>query len=323
MNLSLDLLIPTYNRAGLLNLCLESVMKARIPSGLKVTVYIVDNNSTDGTSEIAKSFPFQYLFVPRPGKSAAINEALSQSDSQLVGFIDDDEQIDPSWFEVVYREFIDSSDLGFIGGPYLGNFESPQPDWTPDRYSGAIGANDKAVYTIRQPYCVGKTGMLMGGNSVIRRYALNQVLPYPETLGKIGNVIRSGEDEVIYHRLLKAGIKGMYVPDLVIYHWIPSARMSKKYYRKWVLGRGIAQGAQLKHRTFTEASLFGVPRYRFGVALKALYRLCSRSDRERFAAQLDIIDCFAVLYGFHFESLKVSDHQTTAVTSDNEVAART
>src|SRR6185312_14939485 len=122
----------------------------------------------------------------------------------------------------------------------------------------------------RQQYAAGKTGMLQGGNSVIRRSVLNQVLPYPETLGKIGSKIRSGEDEAIYHRMLKQRIKRLVIPDLIIHHWIPAERLTKKYYRQWVVGRGIAQGSLLRERPFTEASLFGVPRYRFRVAIQSL-----------------------------------------------------
>jgi glucosyl-dolichyl phosphate glucuronosyltransferase len=309
--MKLDILIPTHNRSDLLRQCLDSVLKAHIPSSLEVTVLVVDNRSTDNTKEVVQSYlasgdPIvKYLFVGRPGKSAALNDALNQSDAELVGFLDDDEQIDSTWFDVVHREFSSDADLDFIGGPYLGNFEQQPPHWLPDTYNGAIGVIVRPeinnVFPKRQQYAKGVTGMLMGGNAVIRKTALHQVLPYPETLGKIGNRIRSGMDEVIYHRLLAAGIKGVVVPDLVIYHWIPVSRMTKRYYRKWVTGRGISHGAQLRHRSFNEASLFGVPRYRFKLAAKSLMTMfLHRSPKQRFTAQLDILDCFSVLYGFHF-----------------------
>lgn len=309
--MKLDILIPTHNRAGLLQQCLDSVLNAGIPSDLEITVLVVDNRSTDNTKEVVQSYLannhpiIKYLFVGRPGKSAAVNDALKQSTAELVGFIDDDEQLDPTWFEVVYREFSSDTELGFIGGPYLGNFEQQPPDWLPDTYNGAVAVivrpETNNVFPKRQQYAKGITGMLMGGNAVIRKAALNQVLPYPESLGKIGNKIRSGMDEVIYHRLLAVGIRGIVVPDLIIYHWVPISRMTKRYYRKWVIGHGIAHGAQLRHRSFSEASLLGVPRYRFKIAARSLMIMfLHRSQKRRFTAQLDILDCFSVLYGFHF-----------------------
>jgi glycosyltransferase involved in cell wall biosynthesis len=307
--MNLDLIIPTHNRSGLLANCLDSVLKATIPFGLNVTVYVVDNNSTDNTKAVAQSYAdwgIRYIFVGRPGKSAALNDVLDQSDGELVGFIDDDEQIDSTWFEVAYREFKSAPDLGFIGGPYLGNFEEQPPHWLPDSYNGAVGViirpETNNVLPKRQQYDKDGTKILMGGNAIIRRSVLNQVLPYPETLGKIGNKIRSGEDEVIYHRMLELGIKGMLIPDLIIHHWVPSSRLTKGYYRRWVVGRGIAQGSQLRERSFSEASLFGVPRYRFMIAVKSLFAMTHPSHRKRFTAQLNILDCVSVLYGFHFES---------------------
>ena len=41
----------------------------------------------------------------------------------------------------------------------------------------------------------------------------------------------------------------MIVPDLIIYHWIPTERLTKRYYRKWVIGRGISMGWQIRDRS--------------------------------------------------------------------------
>src|ERR1700688_1794981 len=104
--MDLDLIIPTHNRAGLLQKCLDSVGRAVRPNGFNVTVFVVDNNSTDYTKEIAQTFltdppgarhdlKFKYVFVPRAGKSAALNESLAETSADLIGLIDDDEELDP------------------------------------------------------------------------------------------------------------------------------------------------------------------------------------------------------------------------------------
>ena len=183
-----------------------------MPATMTLSVLVVDNNSTDDTAQVVSDFikesklPIRSLFVARPGKSAALNDALSQTDGELVGLIDDDEEIDPSWVAVVHREFLENPDLDFIGGPYHPNWEIPAPAWLPKDFDGAICSIPN---TKRERFCTWDyetntgSGMLMGGNAVIRRPILNKVLPYPEFLGKIAEKIRSGEDEVIYHRLLR------------------------------------------------------------------------------------------------------------------------
>lgn len=302
--MDLDLIIPTYNRAPLLKRCLASVALAARPRDLKISVIVVDNNSGDNTRQVVQSFARQedlavtYIFVSRPGKSAALNDALAQTNGEFVGFIDDDEQLNPSWFEVAYREFSHSAQIDFVGGPYVPNWERAAPDWLPASYPGAIGI---VLRPERVPFSEQFDGMLMGGNAIIRRSTLQRVLPYPERLGKIGKKIRSGEDEVIYHRLLDIGARGMVVPDMVVHHWIPADRLTKKHFRKWVIGRGISIGSQIRERGLRSAGLFGIPRYQFGAAVRAIRpALTGRSERDRFAAQLSILDCLSTLYGRHF-----------------------
>ena len=302
--MDLDLIIPTYNRAHLLQRTLESVLRATQPLGLRVNVIVVDNNSSDNTREIAQSFlgqssvRIQYLFVGRAGKSAALNDSLAQTHATLVGLIDDDEELDPHWFEVALREFTADPTLEYIGGPYMPNWEQAPPAWLPMAYNGIIGIvprPDRVAFSSRF------NGMLMGGNTVIRRSTLARALPYPEHLGKIGAKIRSGEDEVIYHRLLDLGAKGLVVPDLIIHHWIPAARLSRKYFRKWIVGRGLSMGSQIRERGIIEPALFGIPRYKYRAAARGLVSMfTAATPQDRFTAQLDILDCFATLCGRYF-----------------------
>jgi glycosyltransferase involved in cell wall biosynthesis len=302
--MTLDLIIATYNRAALLQACLESVVAASRPDGLSITVIVVDNNSKDNTRQIAESFhsqpglTFRYIFVGRPGKSAALNEAIAQTSGEIIGLIDDDEQLDTAWFQVVYREFSGDAKLDYIGGPYRPNWESSPPSWLPQSFLGAIGIvnrNERATFS------PSFEGMLMGGNAAIRRTVLEKALPYPEHLGKIGKRIRSGEDEVIYHRLLEQGAYGLVIPDMVILHWIPAERLTRKYFRKWAFGRGISIGSQLRERGFKGPSLLGIPRPTIGISLRSIARLfLGRTPTERFTAQLLILDCAGTLYGRYF-----------------------
>lgn len=124
--------------------------------------------------------------------------------------------------------------------------------------------------------------------------------PIPEKLGKIENRIRSGQDEAIHHRLLKIGARGISVPDLIIYHWIPASRLTKQYYRRWALSRGIGEGYQLRERGFSQPSLLGIPRFKFGDALRgARSILTATSPHQRLLGELAVRDCIGILYGRH------------------------
>lgn len=303
--MDLTLIIPTFNRSRLLCECLNSVFRAARPENMNITVVVVDNNSSDNTKEAVQPFlkrgdlACKYLFVGRQGRSAALNDAIAQTNSELVGIIDDDEQMDPAWFEVAYREFTADPALDFIGGQCCPNWEIPAPDWLPQAYSGAVQI---VLRPERVEFTPEWDEILMGGNAVIRRSTLQKVLPYPEQLGKKGNkILLGGEDEAIHHRLLELGARGVNVPDLVIHHWIPAERLTKSYFRKWAIGGGISIGFMLRERGFSEPSMLCIPRYTIGKAVRSLkVILLPRSQTDRFAAQLHILFCLATLYGRHF-----------------------
>jgi hypothetical protein len=68
--------------------------------------------------------------------------------------------------------------------------------------------------------------MLMGGNAVVKRSALETVGLYNTSLGRTDKGLLSCEDEDMFHRLLANGFNGMYVPDFFIYHYVPRERMT-------------------------------------------------------------------------------------------------
>ena len=99
----LDVIVPTYNRHELLKLTLQSLLLADIPAGLTVGVTVVDNNSKDQTLQAVESFKesfsgrLNYIFERKQGRSPALNAGIAATNGELVGMIDDDEEIDRSW----------------------------------------------------------------------------------------------------------------------------------------------------------------------------------------------------------------------------------
>ena len=271
----LDVVVPTYNRSHLLRKALESLLKASVPSGLEVSILVVDNNSPDDTAAVVQALksqsgpPIQYVREHKQGLSHARNAGIAAGTGELIGFIDDDEEVDEFWYEVIAREFADPA-TQFIGGPYLPNWVTPVPDWLPPGYHAAIGAIPPKP---RSRFGKEFGANLMGGNAVIRRDVFSTVGTYAPHLGRSNKGLLSEEDAELYRRLEKAGIQGIYVPDLVIYHYIAPDRLTRQYHRRWVLWRAVSQG--LLDRTIPESVpyLAGVPRYRFGKVLRALWMM--------------------------------------------------
>ena len=140
----LDVIIPTYNRQNLLPLALNSLFTAEIPAGLEVSITVVDNNSTDETRHVIDSFRerfgerLNYCFEPQQGRSHALNAGIRLTSGDLVGIIDDDEEIDPNWYKTAFEK-LSSGQLDFIGGPYVPRWSIPPPEWLPPDYGSVVG----------------------------------------------------------------------------------------------------------------------------------------------------------------------------------------
>ncbi len=317
----LDVLVATHNRAPLLRRTIASFARARIPDGMRVTIIVVDNNSTDGTRELIASLTpefdqrLQYVFEGRTGKSHALNAGLAVATSELVGMIDDDEEVDAGWFEEVERAFADPA-LDFITGPYVPRWEAPPPAWMPYRPSSVVGWVDGGpdVRTFGHDY----TGVLMGGNAVIRLALLRAIGGYDPELGPTASRrLGSCEDEDVQRRLTAAGARGEYRPGLIIHHFIPAARLTRDYHRRWYFEHGISQGLLARASPTGVPHLFGVPRYRIGrvarAALRALPGMLGvgplRTPAARFDARMDAVDLAGFWYGkFRFREAPRTSH---------------
>ena len=255
--MTLDLVVPTYNREKLLSRFLESLRAADQPEGLRIRTIVVDNNSTDGTRALVErarlDWPprtLEYRFEPQQSRSAALNNGLSTVTAEVVGMLDDDEEIHPQWFSVVARMFEDPS-VDFISGPYLPRWGGPQPEWLPkDDYPGVIGWLDVSDRVLE--YGKNYDGVMMGGNAVVRTAVGRAVGWFHPLLGRVGAHVGSGcEDVDFFERLQRSGARGLYVPDLIIYHYIPPHRLTKRSLPRVVLpairraggGRRVATAA--------------------------------------------------------------------------------
>ena len=305
----LDVVIPTHNRAWLLPRTLESLLNADRPSSLDVRVIAVDNRSTDDTRAVIESFMprfdgrLKYLYEAQPGRSHALNAGIAAGTGELAGMIDDDEEVDRQWLLTIATAFEDVA-TDFVGGPYLPVWGAERPAWLGTGYGSAVGWAECGPDIHR--YGPGFDAMLMGGNAVIRRSVLDRVGSYSVDLGRTpGGRLLSCEDEDMYARLLGIGARGFYRPDLIIHHYVPPERLTKRYFRRWCFWRGVSQGVMDRRRRASVPYVLGVPRYMIGVAvrgaLETVRSLPGPSDPARtLKNELAWWDLAGFAYGKHF-----------------------
>ena len=86
----ITVVIPTYNRYELLKRALHSVvMQTYKPSN----IIVVDDGSTDNTSNIQNDFPqVEYIYQENSGVSAARNRGINAATTEWVAFLDSDDE---------------------------------------------------------------------------------------------------------------------------------------------------------------------------------------------------------------------------------------
>ena len=217
---------------------------------------------------------------------------------KIVGFVDDDEEIDESWYETILSAFT-TNDIDFIGGPYVPRFEGEVPEWLPKDHTAVVGIVDGGDKVV--PFDESYPGILMGGNAVFRREVLERVGPYSTALGRSGTRLLSCEDEDMYQRLRAAGARGLYLPQLIVYHFIPRERLTKRYHRSWCFWQSVSSAVLDRIRPQPIPYVMGVPRYFYGRALRGMISLVSVWEPEsRFSNELSLWELAGFFYGKHF-----------------------
>jgi glycosyltransferase involved in cell wall biosynthesis len=288
-----SIVIATYKRAADLRDTLRSLAQLQ-PDG-PWEVIVVDNNSPDDTrtvvEEAARTFPVElrYLFEKQQGRSPALNAGIRASRGTIVVTTDDDVRVPADWLNRA-SEGLTRLQCDYVGGRVLPIWGGPRPAWLPNH-----GGKQWAVIALldygSEPIEFG-TRVPLGVNMAFTRDAFARAgLLDPDTGRRAGTLLGQEVREWCI-RARKAGVRGFYVPEMVVEHIIPADRLTKTYFRRWFYWRGISR-ARLYERSGLDMEapeqtvldfskvphVLGTPRYLFGKAGRALGRWLSATLR--------------------------------------------
>jgi glycosyltransferase involved in cell wall biosynthesis len=100
-----SIVIPTYNSTKFLKQCLDSVVSQTYKN---IEIIVVDNNSTDDTKAIAKTYT-DHVFNHGPERSAQTNFGVSKAKGEYVYKVDSDFVLDSN----VLQQSVDEIKKGF------------------------------------------------------------------------------------------------------------------------------------------------------------------------------------------------------------------
>lgn len=242
--IGISVIIPTYNRAKMLGITIESFVNQNYPKNL-YEIIIADNNSSDNTKDVAKDWQkrspvdIKYIFEQRQGVHYARNTAAKFAKYDLFYYTDDDMIADKELLNEIIKPFLsfennDEIKLGCAGGKILPKWEITPPRWVMKYFNNAW------LSLLDHP-----SKFTIGDNVPV--YSCHQAIPRdvffecggfnPENTAGIW--IGNGESGLC-HKMLDKGYTFAYINTSIIYHMIPPTRMTQKYFNLRMANQGSA-----------------------------------------------------------------------------------
>jgi glycosyltransferase involved in cell wall biosynthesis len=210
-------------------------------------IILVDNASTDGSTEVAGRewghlgrplVPLRAVAEPRAGLNYARQKGLEASNYDVVILCDDDNYLASDYVQRAYELMNNHPLVGLAGAAIQASYESPPPSWliANQRWIAVGQPAEKEGDVTTHP------GLLFGAGLVIRKNAYASLLHanfVPVLTDRKKNTLMSGGDNELCFAFRLAGWKLYYSPALKLTHYIPSVRTTWPYIKRlrYYMGR--------------------------------------------------------------------------------------
>jgi glycosyltransferase involved in cell wall biosynthesis len=238
-----SVVICCYNSANRIKETLQVLAGQRFQASVFWEIILVDNASTDNTSEIARStwnnlhtdIELRIVFEPKPGLGNARKKGIGETSCSFILFCDDDNWLDEHYVQRVYDILSSDPTIAACGGCGMPVFETQKPEWFDD-YAEAFALGPQETN-----FENGKILNLYGAGLAINKHILDRLENSnfaPLMRGRVGNKLTSGEDTELTYAFVLMGYKLHYSPELKFRHYLPKERLNFSYLKKLFIAFG-------------------------------------------------------------------------------------
>ncbi len=232
-----SVILCCYNSSQRIEQTLSHLAAQENTENLEWDVVLVDNNSSDGTPELARSIwtrlnnPVHLTIVHEtmPGLANARRRGVLFSQSDYVVFCDDDNWLSPNYLKTAVDLLGSLPDVGAVGGVSQPAFA---PRCSPPKWFDKAAADYAVGKQASATQDVTWRGYLWGAGIAFRRDTLRYVYTEGVTLqllGRTGKKMSAGDDSELCLLVASAQYRLFYSELLNFTHYIPPDRLTRQY----------------------------------------------------------------------------------------------
>jgi len=216
-----SIIVPVYNNEKIIGDCIEALLGQDYPKD-RYEVIIIDNNSTDKSAEIIKSYPVQYALEDTIQTSyAARNRGVKSSRGEILAFLDADCIAEKDWLKKGAGGFAEDN-IGCV----TGEVKSTKPQNYVEEY-----LCKKDVFSQKSSLNNFFLPRVVTANTFYRRDVFNKIGFFRERW------VSGGDADFGWRMQLETAYKVKFISDAVVFHKHRSTLESMfKQSVKWGIG---------------------------------------------------------------------------------------
>jgi cellulose synthase/poly-beta-1,6-N-acetylglucosamine synthase-like glycosyltransferase len=267
--LSVDIIIPQYKNIDLLKRLLESMSNIIFPCDI-TNVWIIENGGKFGAEYVVGVYkdkiPVKYVYMAEGNLSLARNKGIELSSADVLVFFDNDMTFYSHSLVAYVTNFKKYGDSYFYGGAL-------EPDYQkePEKWLVPFLPNSAKGFSLGRDVVEHEKPDFLGGNHAVFRKHLVEIGGYDCGCAIGDNAGFMGEETRLQQKLLDKKIKGLYLPDACVKHYVPEQNCSEE----WILQRATRNGLTLgeNYPKNNYQKLFGVPIYHLRIIANHLIHI--------------------------------------------------